>query len=434
MNEPEAMKILEKVLGYADAEAVVATIGGGSEASTRFADNAITQNVQHNNISLRVSCAYGESHGAVVTNDLGDESLKSAVERAQAIAKVSPPDPEYMPPVETAERKKYPRVESYFEQTLGYDPLSKAKDISAAAETVKAKSLRLSGAYSSGYDFQALANSAGLRAYHRSTNAEIHSTVLTTTGSGWAEKISNNTADINVQEVAERALKIAEDSQNPADSEAGKYTVIMRPPAVAELLMFMFWGGFDAKATDEGRTFLRDKLGTKICGENVGLRSDPTDTRCPGRPFQGDGLTSPTLHWIKNGLLENLSYSRFWAKKKEKEPTGMPSNIIMDGGGKTVEEMISSTEKGILITRFWYIRFVDPMVPLVTGMTRDGLFLIENGKVSKPIKHMRFNERLLDIMNRVEAMSQPERTGEYISMLVPAFKVADFNFTSTTKF
>jgi predicted Zn-dependent protease len=434
MNEPEAMKILEKVLGYADAEAVVATIGGGSEASTRFADNAITQNVQHNNISLRVSCAYGESHGAAVTNDLGDESLKSAVERAQAIAKVSPPDPEYMPPVEAAERKKYPRVESYFEQTLGYDPLSKAKDISAAAETVKAKSLRLSGAYSSGYSFQALANSAGLRAYHRSTNAEIHSTVLTTTGSGWAEKISNNTADINVQEVAERALKIAEDSQNPADSEAGKYTVIMRPPAVAELLMFMFWGGFDAKATDEGRTFLRDKLGTKICGENVGLRSDPTDARCPGRPFQGDGLTSPTLHWVKNGLLENLSYSRFWAKKKEKEPTGMPSNIIMDGGGKTVEEMIASTEKGILITRFWYIRFVDPMVPLVTGMTRDGLFLIENGKVSKPIKHMRFNERLLDIMNRVEAMSQPERTGEYISMLVPAFKVADFNFTSTTKF
>lgn len=434
MNKPEALKILEKVLGFADADAVVATIGGGSDASTRFADNAITQNVQRNNISLRVSCSYGESHGSAVTNDLGDESLKALVARAQAIAKVSPPDPEYMPPLEPDETEKYPEVEGWFEKTLGYDPVAKARDISAAAETVKAEKLRLSGAYGSGYGFQALANSAGLRAYHRSTDAEIHSTVLTPTGSGWAEKVSNNTADINVGEVVGRALQIAKESQDPQDLETGKYTVIMRPPAVAELLMFMFWGGFDAKASDEGRTFLRGKLGTKICGENISLRSDPTEARCPGRPFQGDGLVSPSLHWINGGTLENLSYSRFWAKKQGKKPTGMPSNIIMDGGDASVEDMISSTEKGLLITRFWYIRFVDPMVPLVTGMTRDGLFLIENGKVSKPVKQMRFNVKLLDVLSNVEQMSQPERTGEYISMLIPALKVRDFNFTSTTGF
>lgn len=434
MNEPEAMNILEKVLGYADAEAVVATIGGGSQASTRFADNAITQNVQRKDISLRVSCAYGQSHGSAVTNDLSDESLKNLVERAQTIAKVSPPDPEYMPPVEESESAKYPKVEAYFEETLGYDPLAKAGDIAKAAEDVKAKNFRLSGAYSSGYGFSALANSAGLRAYDRSTDGEIHATVLTPTGSGWAEKMSNNVADIGVRDVVNRALKIADDSQDPADSEAGKYTAILSPPAVAELLMFMFWGGFDAKATDEERTFMRGKLGTKVCGENINLRSDPSDPRCPGSPFQRDGLTSPKLHWIKNGISENLSYSRFWAKKQGKEPTGMPSNIIMDGGDSSVEDMIASTDRGVLITRFWYIRFVDPMVPLVTGMTRDGLFLIEDGKVSRPIKHLRFNVKLLDILSNVEAMSEPERTGEYIGMLAPTIKVKDFNFTSTTKF
>lgn len=434
MNEPEAIKILEKTLGFADAEAVVATIGGGSQASTRFADNAITQNVQRNNVSLRVSCAYGESHGSAATNDLSDESLRNLVKKAQEIARISPPDPEYMPPVEAAELDKYPEITSYFEETLGYDPLAKARDLSVAAETVKSKDLRLSGAYSSGYGFTALANSAGLRAYHRSTDAEIHATVLTPTGSGWAEKISNNVNDVNVQDVVGEALKIAEDSQNPADSEAGKLTAILHPAAVAEMLMFMFWGGFDAKATDEGRTFMRDKLGTKICGENITIRSDPSDSRCPGHPFQSDGLVSPTLNWIKDGTVENLAYSRFWAKKQDKKPTGMPSNIIMEGGDTSVEDMISSTEKGVLVTRFWYIRFVDPMVPLVTGMTRDGLFLIENGKITKPVKHMRFNEKLVDLLNRVEAMSEPKRTGEYLGMLVPTVKVSDFNFTSTTKF
>jgi len=434
MNESEAKLILDKVLGSADADAVVVGLGGGTEASTRFADNLITQNVYQNNVSLRVSCAYGESHGSAVTNDLGDESLKNVVQRAQEIAKVSPPDPEYMPPVEAAETAKYPEVKSYCESTLGYDPMSKAKDIAAAAKTVAAKNLRLSGAYGTDYGFSAVANSDGLRAYHRSTGAEIHATVLSPTGSGWAEKMSNDSADIEVEKVVGEALRIGENSQDPQDSEAGKYTVILRPAALAEMLMFMFWGGFDAKATDEGRTFLRGKLGTKVCGDNVTLRSDPSEKRCPGNPFQGDGMVSPALNWLKDGVVENLAYSRYWAKKQGKKPTGMPSNIIMDGGGKSVDELVAGTDRGILVTRFWYIRFVDPMVPLVTGMTRDGLFMIEGGKVTKPIRHMRFNEKLLDVLGRITELGEPERTGEYISMLVPTVKIRDFNFTSTTKF
>ena len=434
MNEPEALSILEKALGLAEADAVVATLDGGTNAATRLADNAITQNIERRSAVLTVSCAYGQSHGAASTDDLSDNSLKAVVEAAQDIARRLPPDPEYMPPLETSEIEKYPKVDGFFEQTARFDPLEKAKHLTAAAKTVGGKGFRFSGAYASGDQFRAVANSAGLRAYHGSTGAELHLTALGATGSGWAEKMSNNVDEINVEEVAARALGIAEMAQNPADGEPGKYTVIMQPAAVAEMLAFLFWGGFDAKATDEDRTFLRGRLGARICGEEITIRSDPANARCPGAPFQEEGLASPTLCWIENGVLKSLCYSRFWAKKQGKAPTGMPSNVIMEGGETTVDEMIASTERGLLITRFWYIRFVDPMVPLVTGMTRDGLFTIENGRIAGAVKHMRFNDDPLDMLNRVEAMSRPERTGEYISSLIPALKIRDFNFTSTTKF
>lgn len=433
MNQAEALATLDQVLKLAQADAVVAGLWGGASASTRVADNVITQNVHCAQATLYVECAYGQSHGGASTNDLSAEALRAAVQRAQEIAKVSPPDPEYMPPVEAAEARKYAQVRGHYEATAKLDPLEKARQLAAAAQSVQAKNLRLSGGYPNNVWFQAVANSAGLRAYHAWTEADFHATVLGPTGSGWAETISNNTADINVAKTAAAALSVAEAAQSPQPLEAGKYDVIMRPAAAGELLLFLFWGGFDAKATDEERTFLRGKLGKKICGERVTLRSNPAEPRCPGVPFQGDGLASPALPWIENGVVTNLCYSRFWAKRQGKEATGFPANILMDGGDATVEQMVASTERGLLITRFWYIRFVDPMVPSVTGMTRDGLFLIENGKVTRPVQHMRFNENMVDVLNRVELLGQAARTGEYPT-LAPALKVRAFNFTSTTKF
>ncbi len=434
MNEAEAVGLLEKVLGLAAADATVVTLEGGTQASTRLADNAITQNSEKSNSVLTVSCAYGRSHGSASTEDLGEGSLKAVVETAQAIAKRLPADPEYMPPLDANETKKYADVDAFFAETAGLEPLARAEQLAAAAKMVAGKGLRLSGAYLSGDRFEAVANSAGLRGFHRSTEAGVHLTALGETGSGWAEKISNSAADIDANEVAERALKIAEAAQDPTDLAPGKYTVIMSPAAIAEMLAFLFWGGFEAKAVDEGRTFLRGKLGTKICGEETTIGSDPADPRCPGASFQEEGLASPTVAWIEHGILRNLCYSRFWASKQGKEATGRPSNVIMQGGETSLDEMIASTEKGLLITRFWYIRFVDPMMPLVTGMTRDGLFSIENGAVAQAVKHMRFNEDPLDMLRRVALMGRPERTGEYIPMLIPALKVRDFNFTSTTKF
>jgi len=429
----ETLETLEKVLKLASADAVVASLSGDTSAATRIADNVITQNVRCSRASLYVECAYGQSHGGAATDDLSDDALVQAVKRAQAIAKVSPPDPEYMPPVEAAEMEKYRQVKGYFEATAGISPLDKAQALAAAARKVEARGMRLSGGYPSAVTFRAVANSAGLRAYHTATEANFHATVLGANGSGWAEAVSNDVAAIDVAATAEKALSVAAAAQNSQPLDAGKYDVVLQPAAAGELLLMVLWAGFDAKATDEKRTFLRGRLGTQVFGDNITVRSNPAEAACPGGPFQDDGLASRALPWIEKGVVRNLCYSRYWAKKQGKEPTGWAVNLLMEGGATPVEQMIASIKRGLLITRFWYIRFVDPMVPSLTGMTRDGLFLIEDGKVTKALQHMRFNENMVDVLNRVEMLGTVTRTGEW-PMLVPALKVRAFNFTSTTKF
>jgi len=429
MNESATMEILEKVLRPADAEAVTATLEGDTSDYVRFANNVITQNARRTDLSLSLSCAYGQRHASASTNDLSEGSLKDLVQRTQAAARISPPDPEYMPPVEAGESGKYLPVDAYFEKTIAFDPETRAKAISKTIDLVESKGFRLSGALNSTGGYFALANSAGLRAYHRSTGAELHTTVLANDGSGWAQSNSNDVDDIDPEETVAEALSIAMDSQGPTDMKPGKYTVILRPAAVEEMIPHSMI--CDAKATDEGRTFLRGKLGKKICGKEITIRSDPSEARCPGSPFHWDGFALPKISWVEKGVLTNLMTSRYWAKKTGRTPTGYPSNVIMEGGSATLNEMIASTERGILVTRFWYLGLVDPMKCLLTGMTRDGLFLIENGNIVRPIKHLRFNESVPEVLNRIEAMGPPERVGR---SLVPTLKIRDFNFTSTTKF
>jgi predicted Zn-dependent protease len=434
MNESQALSILEKALKAADADDVLANLDGGAGTATRLADNVITQNLEAAREMLTVNCAYGQSHGTATTEDLSDEAIAAAAKTAQAIAKSMPPDPEYMPPVEAGETAAYARVDGYSEPTVHFTPEAKAKQLAAAAKAISGKGYRLSGAYASGDVFSAVANSAGLRAYHRSTRGEIHLTALGPNGSGWAEKIANNTDDIDVGAVADEALRIARLAQDPVDPEPGKYTLIMPPAAVAEMLAFLLWMGFDAKSADEERSFLRGKQGTRIAPETITMRSNPAEPGCPGQPFQQDGLASRTIKWLDKGVLKSLVYSRYWAKKQGKEATGWPANVLMDGGTASLDEMIASTEQGLLVTHFWYIRTVDPMRPLLTGMTRDGLLRIENGKIVGALKQMRFNENPLDMLSRIEAMGPPQRTGEYMPMLMPTLKVRDFTFTSTTRF
>lgn len=431
MNQTTAQGILEKVLKCAKADAVVALLHGEDFASTRMSDNVITQNVQRRKTTLHVECAYGQQHGSASTDDLHEDALKNAVERAQAIAKASPADEEHMPLVEASESKKYARVDAFCEQTARSTAEEKARGLAAAAQKVQAAKLRLSGGLSSGAYFVALANSAGLRAYHAMTDAGFHATVLGLAGSGWAEQTANRIAEVDVAATAQKALETCRAAQNPKPFEPGRYDVILSPAAIGEMMQFAFWWTLDAKSADEGHTYLRGKLGGRVFGENINISSDPADKACPGNPFFGDGMAVPRLSWVEDGVLKNLAYSRFWAKKQGKTPTGHPTNLLMKGGERTVEQMIASIKRGLLVNRFWYIRYVDPMRPTLTGMTRDGLFLIEDGKITGPVQQMRFNEDTTEMLKRVEMLGPVERIE---GMLMPTIKVKDFNFDSATKF
>jgi predicted Zn-dependent protease len=248
--------------------------------------------------------------------------------------------------------------------------------------------------------------------------------------------LGGDVSALGVEEAAATAVKKAKESAAPASWPPGKYTVILEPAAVAGLIGPMAWGGMGAKETHEGRTFLAGKLGQKLVSERVTLVSDPFHPQLNGRPWFGDGLRSRKVVWIDHGKFVNLSYDRFTAKKHGQEPTPDVTNLVMEGGADTLDGLIAGTERGILITHFWYIRFVDPMTMLLTGMTRDGLFAIENGKITGGLKNFRWNMSTVDMLANIQGMtaSGPASDVETSLMILPALKVSDWNFTSSTTF
>jgi predicted Zn-dependent protease len=303
----------------------------------------------------------------------------------------------------------------------------------------EASDLRAAGFLINGANATALGNSEGLFAYHRSTNANYTLTVRTVdgTGSGWAGAEHNDASKVDFAAVSRRAIEKARQSRNPVAVEPGRYTVIFEPQAVGDICQLV---GFyaNARATDEGRSpFVKQgggtKIGEKIMDERISIYADPFDPQVLAQPFDGDGLALGRQVFIENGVLKTLYYSRFWAQKKGVEPTGAPTSFLMSGGNASVEEMIRSTERGILVTRLWYLREVDPRTILYTGLTRDGTFLIENGKISKAVKNFRFNDSPLFLLNNLEMAGRPVRlagTEAGGAVVVPPLKVRDFNFTS----
>jgi predicted Zn-dependent protease len=290
---------------------------------------------------------------------------------------------------------------------------------------------------------QAVANSKGLFAYDRFTSADYNLTARTPdgTGSGWASKSYNQLQMLDPTALATAAIEKAAKSRNPSAIEPGKYTVVLEPAALADLLIFMAFSA-DARQADEGRSFFSKKgggnrVGEQVAGESVNVYSDPHHPLAPSLTFDGQGLPVTRSVWFEKGVLKDLIYSRFWAEKTGRKPTAGPNNIIMDGGTATIDELVAGTERGVLVTRFWYIRPLDPQTLLFTGLTRDGLFLIEKGKVTRPVKNMRWNESPIVAFNNVEAMSAPERVvsgegfgGSGLALVCPAARIREFTFSS----
>jgi predicted Zn-dependent protease len=437
LSRDESKSLIERIVKMSKAESIQVNIGGGYSANVRFADNQMSTAGGITNFTVVIQSSFGKKHAVVTINDISDAALQRAVKQSEDLAKLAPDDPEAMPALPA---QQYQNVDAYFESVASLTPADRAKAALTALDPArKAGDLATAGFLITNASSTALGNDKGMFAYHRSTNANYTVTVRTKdgTGSGWAGGEHNDWSQLDIGAISQRALEKAKLSKSPVAIEPGRYTVILEPQAVGDLVQ-LFGGYVDARSADEGRSpFSKqgggNKIGEKIIDPRVSLFADPFDPRILAQPFDGQGFPLGKQVFVENGVLKQLFYSRFWAQKQGKTPTGGPSSFIMSGGDASTEDMIKSTERGVLVTRLWYLREVDPRTMLYTGLTRDGTFLIENGKLTKALKNFRFNESPLFMLNNLDTLGRPVRlagTEAGGAVVVPAIKVRDFNFTS----
>ncbi len=437
MTREQSQALIEKVVRMSKADEVAVSVGSGYQADLRFAANQMATSGGVTNAQVVVNSTIGKKHAVVVTNDLSDESLRRAVEESEELAKLSPDDPETMPALGP---QTYLPVNRYFDSTANLTPTDRARAALTALEPArKAGDLAAAGFIIVNVNAGALGNNKGLFAYNRSTTANYTLTVRTSdgTGSGWAGTEHPDWSKIDFSAVSSRAIEKARLSRNPVAIEPGRYTVVLEPQAVGDLVQ-LAGNALAARSADEGRSAFSkqgggNKTGEKIVDSRVTIFSDPQDPQLLAQPYDGQGLPLSRQVWIENGVLKQLFYSRFWAQKQGKTATGGPTSIKMVGGTTSIDDMIKSTPRGVLVTRLWYLRQVDPRTILYTGLTRDGTFLIENGRISRAIKNFRFNESPLFLLNNVEALGPAIRLGgteQGGPIVMPAIKAKDFNFTS----
>ena len=430
LTKEEAKKIIDKVLAFSKADEMSVGLNGDRTGNIRYARNSVSTSGESTNLALSVTAVFGKRSGTATINEFDDASLEKTVRRAEEIAKLAPENPEYVPMLGP---QTYTETNSYIEKTAAINPDFRAKAAFDSIDPCVKKNLTAAGYLEETTGFFAIGNSKGLFAYNKSTSVDFSITVRTADGqgSGYAIQDYNDVTKLSTKKSTEVAMQKAMASSAAKALEPGKYTVILEPAASIELLQNMM-RSMDARNADEGRSFLSKKgggirLGEKLFDERVNIYSDPTNIEIPKAGFSGDGRPQEKVSWIENGVVKNLTYSRFWAEKKGVKAVPPPQGFIMLGGTQSLADLIKGTEKGILVTRFWYIRAVDPQTLLYTGLTRDGTFYIEKGQIKYPIKNFRFNESPVIMLNNLEAMGAPVRVN---GSLIPPLKIRDFTFSS----
>ena len=439
LTRSECEDIARRVLAFATANETRVTINSGQQGNTRFAVNQISTAGDSYNAGISVQSSFGRRSGSSSTNRLDDDSLRGTVQMAERLARLSPEDPEALPLLGP---QQYGESAAWSEATASLEPTERAKAVQLIAAPARVANLLSTGYLEANAGAFAVANSRGLFAYNRSTSCALTTTVRTPdgTGSGWAGAAHFDWSRLDPAALGTRAIEKARLSRSPVAIEPGRYTVILEPTAVGNLVQLIS-GALSARSADEGRSFFArpgggNKVGLKVVDERVTLVSDPFDPEAPSSPFTGEGLPVTRTVWIENGIVRNLAYDRYWAERQSRTPTSVAGTLRMSGGTATTDEMISSTRRGLLITRFWYIRAVDARTILYTGLTRDGTFLIENGRITRAVKNLRFNESPIFMLNNIEAMGVPVRVsasesgGAGNAIVVPPIKVRDFTFTS----
>ena len=440
LSRSDAEALTKKALSYVTVDAARVSVGSGSMANSRFAVNQISTAGDSYTTQITVRATVGKRSATASGNRLDDESLKALVKKAETLARLSPEDTEAMPELGPQTYRESP---GWADATATLDPQGRANAVAKITGPAEKAGLMSTGYLEVTSGAAAVANSSGLFAWGRSTAACLTATARTTdgTGSGWAGDATNDWSTIDPSKLAARAIEKAQRSVNPVAIEPGRYTVILEPTAVGNMVGLIA-GSLAARSADEGRSFFSKpgggtKMGLKVVDERVNLVSDPFDPQAYGQSFTGEGLPTERVQWLQNGVVKNLAYDRYWAQKQGAKPTGAAfGTLSMSGGNSTLEEMIASTDRGLLVTRLWYIRPVDPRTILFTGLTRDGTFLIEKGKITRAVKNLRWNESPIFMLNNVEMMGKPERVSASESgsagqaLVVPPIKARDFTFTS----
>lgn len=440
LTADESRELCKRILGFAKADHTRVNIDSGIHGFTRCAINRVTTAGTTEDTSVRLTSVFGKRVASISTNRLDDASLERAVRDCEALARISPENPEYMPELGP---QKYADVNGYYASTGDLTTEARARAASLGLKAADSAKAVASSFIDVEAGARAVATSNGLFAHNSNTNVAYTLTIRTEDGlsSGWGGDAGTDWNTIESDRIAQDAVRKCREWQKKTSLDAGKYEVVLEPTAVGMLMQRMMFE-FDARRADEGRSFFTkpgggNRLGEKLFNERITIVSDPAEKNAETNPFDETGLPAEREIWVDKGVLKTLAYSRFWADKQKVQPRARPSNFIMSGGNASLDDMIKSTRRGVLITRFWYIRSLNPRIVSYTGLTRDGTFLIENGKITRPVNNFRFNQSLTALLANVEMLGRPTRVAadedsaaSQQAVVVPALKVKDFNLAS----
>ena len=443
LTERDTRTLTAKILSMVKADDATASVGSNRRSHLRFARNDVLTSGTNEGRSASVTVWIGGRRGSASTNDLDYASLKRMVDQAESIAKTAPVDREYVP---TFGKQTYRPSNRFFRSTSQLSLTARARQIGEILRMFEKNDVIGAGFHQANAQAGGSATKNGNFEFEDSTTVSLSVTARTPDGtsSGYFMRGHNDIAKLDTARIAQEAIRKAVEGRNARMIEPGAYTVILEPQAVADLLGNMS-NTFNARNAEEGRSVYsapggKTRVGQLVFDRNINIYSDPWHPELPGSPSAQGGLPAEKIYLVKNGILENLVYNRSWAKQKDKQPTPGPVNTIIESSGPpaSIDEMIRSTKRGILVGRFWYIRATDARTASSTGLTRDGVWMIEDGKIAYPVKNLRFNQSMTQMLapGNVEMIGKPERVGSSEGgggSLLPALKIKSFNFTSQSE-
>ncbi|MBK8206286.1 MAG: TldD/PmbA family protein [Planctomycetes bacterium] len=449
LSRDAAQTLIEKVIKLADAEQVEAILHSSSTNSTRFSSNVITQNVGLTNDSLRLRVINGKRQGVSSVNQFDDESIKRCIKSALAIAKVAADDNALLPMID--KQPKYEAVNAWYESTARYTPAQRAEQIGKVLRDYDKRGLEGAGIFDTDEGAIAYGNNRGVLAYKSGSKAEFSVSAFMENGGveGWAESFALDVGKCDPVRAGNIAAAKAESGRSTQGIEPGEYTVVLEPAAVAEMMLFWGWLTANGLAFAEGRSFHKGELGQSILDKKLTITEDPYHPELGGTPFDLEGFATQRVTLVENGTIKAVCHDRRSAALCKQQNTGHanpqpdargagPGNLVVKPGDASLEQMIASTQRGLLVTKFHYTNTVNQQDVSITGLTRAGTFLIEDGKVKHAVKNMRFTQSLLSALADIEAIgSEAHASGGALfggNFVVPAMKLKHWRFSSPTGF